>query len=71
MEYSENYSKRFIGLYQYCRNDQKTPIIDCKSFKFKSRFLNDTTNEDIINAEIAMGHGDGGGRGALASLLFC
>ena len=31
---------------------QKNTIADPKSFKFKSRFLNNTNNADVINVEI-------------------
>ena len=52
--YSDNYSKTWGSLYKFCRDEPKNPVIDCESFKFKSRFLNNTNNDGIMNTEITL-----------------
>ena len=54
IEYSDNYSKTPRTLYHICRDVTHPSITDSESFKFKSRFLDNTNNADIINAEIAV-----------------
>ena len=54
IEYSDNYSKTPWTLYHICRDVTHRSITDSESFKFKSRFLDNTNNADIINAEIAV-----------------
>ena len=44
IEYSDNYSKTFRFLYQFYGDDPIDLITDSESFKFKSRFLNNTNN---------------------------
>ena len=54
IEYSNNNSKDFENLYQFCRDEPKNLITDSESFTFKSRFLINTDNIGIINANIAV-----------------
>ena len=54
IEYSSKYSKTSGSLWQYYREDPSDPIAKSKSFKFKSRFLINTNNVDIVNLEIAV-----------------
>ena len=49
IKYSDNYSKTSGSLYQFWRDEPKDPITDSESFKFKSRFLNDTNNAGTRN----------------------
>ena len=53
-EYSDNLSKTSGGLYQFCRDEPHATITNSESLKFKSRFLDNTNNAGIINAEIAV-----------------
>ena len=53
-EYSDNCSKTLRSLYQFCRNKPHATITDFELFKFKWRFLDNTNNAGIINAEIAV-----------------
>ena len=53
IEYSENYSKKSGSLYQFCRDKPNDNITDSQSFKFKSKFLDNTNNAGIINAKTA------------------
>ena len=53
IEYSDNYSKASGSLWQYYRDELKYNISDSKLFKFKSKFLDNTNNADVINAKIA------------------
>ena len=46
---SDNYSKTSGSLWQYCRAEPNSPIIESESFKFKSKFLYNTNNEGIMN----------------------
>ena len=45
--------KRHRSLHQFCRYKPKNSITHSKSFKFKTRFLDNTNNNGIINVEIA------------------
>ena len=54
IKYSDNYSKTSRSLYQFWRDEPKDPITDSESFKFKSRFLNDTNNAGTITLEMAV-----------------
>ena len=45
IEYSDNYSKTFTNLWQYCRDESDNNIADSESFKFKLKFLDDTNND--------------------------
>ena len=49
IEYSDDYSKTSGGLYQFCRDEPNVNITDSESFKFKSKFLDNTNNSSIIN----------------------
>ena len=42
------------SLYQFCRDVPNNVITESKSFKFRSKYLENTNNEDIINAKITM-----------------
>ena len=48
----EYYSKTFESLYQFSRDALKDPITNSVSFKFKSRFLNNTSYSGVLNVEI-------------------
>ena len=52
IEYSDNYSKRCRCLYQFFRDKPKSTVRDSKSFRFKSKLLNNTTNTGTIDVEI-------------------
>ena len=52
--YSDNYSKISGSLCQFCRDEPNDNITDSESFKFKSKFLDNTNNASIVNAKIAM-----------------
>ena len=52
--YSDNYSKISGSLCQLCRDEPNDNITDSESFKFKSKFLDNTNNASIVNAKIAM-----------------
>ena len=54
IEYSDNYSKTSRSLWKYCRDEPDNNMADSKSFKFKSKFLDNTNNEGIINAKVAV-----------------
>ena len=54
MEYRHNYSKTSGSLYRFCRGEPNNIITDSESFEFKLKFLDNTNNEDIINAQIAV-----------------
>ena len=64
-EYSDNYSKtsqvyilRFSSitqsLYQFCRDEPNNVVTESESFKFKSKFWENTNNVSIINSIIAL-----------------
>ena len=53
IEYRDNYSKTSGSLYQFCRNEPNNVITESESFKFKSKFLDNTNNAGITNAKIA------------------
>ena len=42
-----------VWLYQFRKNELNNIITESKSFKFKSKFLDNTNNEGIINSKIA------------------
>ena len=54
IEYSDNYSKTSRSLWKYCRDEPDNNMADSKSFKFKSKFLDNTNNEGIINAKVSV-----------------
>ena len=54
IEYNNNYSKTSGSLYQFYRNEPNNIITKSESFTFKSKFLGNTNNADIINAKIAV-----------------
>ena len=54
IEYSDNYSKITGSLWQYCRDEPNENITDCESFKFKSKFLDNTNDAGTINTKIAV-----------------
>ena len=51
IEYSDNYSKTSGSLFQFCRDEPNSVVTESESFKFKSKFLDNTSNEGIINAK--------------------
>ena len=51
IEYSDNYSKTSGSLYQFCGDEPNSVITESESFKFKSKFLDNTNNKGIINAK--------------------
>ena len=51
IEYSDNYSKTFGILWQYCRDEPSNPIKNSKSLTFKSRLLNNTSNAGATSVE--------------------
>ena len=64
-EYSDNYSKtsqvyilRFSSitqsLYQFYRDEPNNVVTESESFKFKSKFWENTNNVSIINSIIAL-----------------
>ena len=54
IEYGDNYSKTSGSLYQFWSDEPNNNITDSESFKFKSKFLDNTNNEGIIDAKIAV-----------------
>ena len=54
IEYSDNYSEAFGSLYLFWRDESNNIITHSKSFKFKSKFLDNTDNEGNINPKIAV-----------------
>ena len=54
IEYSDNCAKTSGSLWKYSRNEPNDDITDSKSFKFKSRFTNNTGNAATVNAEMAV-----------------
>ena len=54
IEYRHNYSKTSGSLYQFCNNEPNNTIKDFESFKSKSKFIDNTDNEGIINAKKAV-----------------
>ena len=52
IEYSNDYSKIPGSLYQFCRDQPNKVLTEFETFKFKSKFLENTYNEGIINATI-------------------
>ena len=55
IEYSDNYSKASASLYQFYRDEPNdNDITKSKSFKLKSKFLDNTNNEGIINTKIVV-----------------
>ena len=54
IEHSNNYSETSGSFYKLCRDESNINIIDSESFKFKSKFLDNTTNTDIKNEKGAM-----------------
>ena len=53
MEYSNNFSKTFERLFQFCIDDPNDIITNSEPFKFRSKFLDNTYNDGIMNAKIA------------------
>ena len=54
IDYSDNYSKTSGSLCKFCRDETNNVITEFESFKFKSKFLENTNNEGITNAETAL-----------------
>ena len=54
IEYSDNHLKMSGSLWQYCRDEPADNITDSVSFKFESRFLNNTGNSSTVNVEMAV-----------------
>ena len=54
IEYSDNYSKTSGSLWQYCRYEPNNYMTDSESFKFKSKFLDNTNNSGIVNGKIVL-----------------
>ena len=54
IEYSNNYSKTSGSLYQFCSDEPNNDTKESESFKFKSKFLDNTNNAGIINTKIAV-----------------
>ena len=54
IEYRDNYSKASGSLNQFCRDEPNNAIKESESFKFKSKFLENTNNEGIVKAKIAV-----------------
>ena len=54
IEYSDNYLRTSRCLYQFFRDEPKNTVTDSKSFRFKSKLLNNTSNTGNINVEIAV-----------------
>ena len=55
MEYGDNYSIKTGSLYQFYRDEPNdNDITDPESFKFKSKFLENTNNTIIISVKIAV-----------------
>ena len=54
IECSNNYSKTFESLWQYCKDEPDDKITDCNLFKSKSRFTYNDDNDGTVNAEIAV-----------------
>ena len=54
-EFSDNYSKTSGSLYQFYKDQPNdNDVKESESFKFKSKFLDNTDNAGIINAKIAV-----------------
>ena len=51
IECSDDYANTSGSLRQYCRNEPDDDITDSKSFKFKSRFKNNTDNISTVNLQ--------------------
>ena len=54
IEHSDNYSKTSRSLYQFCRFEPNNVITESESFKFKSKFLDNTKYAGIIYAKISV-----------------
>ena len=54
IEYSDSYSKTFIRLWQYCRDEPNNVFTESEPLRFKSKFCDNTNNAGIINAKIAV-----------------
>ena len=55
IEYSDNYSKASASLCQFYRDEPNdNDITESKSFKLKSKFLDNTNKEGIINTKIVV-----------------
>ena len=55
IEYSDNYSIASASLYQFYRDEPNdNDITESKSFKLKSKFLDNTNNGGIINTKIVV-----------------
>ena len=46
--------KKSGSLYQFCRDEPNNVLTESESFKFKSKFLDNTNNAGIINTIIAV-----------------
>ena len=54
IKYSDNYLKTSGSLQQYCGDEPNNNVTDYELFKFKSKLLDNTNNEGIINAKMAV-----------------
>ena len=51
LEYSGNYLKTSGSLYQFCRDERNDNKTDSKSFKSKSKFLDNTKNNNCFGGD--------------------
>ena len=49
IEYNNNYEQKSGSLWHYHKDDLNDNMADSESFKFTSRFTNNTKNEDPAN----------------------
>ena len=54
IEHSDNYSKSFGSLWQYCRDELDDDITDSESFRFTKTTGNTPTDGNSRNIEIAV-----------------
>ena len=54
IEYRNNYSTTSGNLYQFCRDEPNNVLAKSESFKFKSKFLENSNNAGIVDAKIAV-----------------
>ena len=53
IEYSDDYAKTSVSLWQYLKDDPNDDI-NSESFKYKSRFTSNTNDAGIANVKIAV-----------------
>ena len=54
LEYSDNYAKTSVSIWQYCRDEPDDDITDSKPFKFTSSITNNTNNDGVANVKIVV-----------------